>query len=172
VARLGGCLLIAALAEEWLFRGFPLTRLADVFGRGWANLVMALLFALAHFGSSGFNSMAQLNIVLGSLVVGAMRFTPGGIPAAWGFHFAWNFTQVLCGANLSLETIDVPGVTFAASGSAFVSGGTFGPEAGVGATIATIAVLAVLIRWFHRQESQDPPFPFGLGGARVPRSAV
>jgi membrane protease YdiL (CAAX protease family) len=164
VARLGGCLLIAALAEEWLFRGFPLTRLADVLGRGWANLAVALLFALAHFGSSGFNALVLVNIVLGSLVVGAVRFTPGGLPAAWGFHFGWNFTQVMCGANLSLEDIDVPGVTCAAAGSTLVSGGTFGPEAGIGATIATVAVLAFLIRWFRRRQSLTAPFPFGLGG--------
>ena len=159
VAQLGGILLVASLAEEWLFRGYPLTRLADGLGRGWANVLMALLFAAAHYGSDGFNTVVMLNIVLGSLVLGALRFTPGGIPTAWGFHFAWNFTQVLCGANLSLEEIEVPGITFVASGPPFVSGGEFGPEAGIGATTATLVVLVLLAILFGRRGARDLPIP-------------
>jgi membrane protease YdiL (CAAX protease family) len=164
VLSLGVCLLFAALAEEWLFRGYPLTRLSDACGRGWANLLMAFLFAAAHYGSTGFNSMTQINIVLGSLVLGALRFTSGGIPAAWGFHFVWNFTQVLCGANLSLEEIDVPGITFAGKGPTVLSGGAFGPEAGIGATIATIPVLVLLFFYFRRHGIQDLPIPLGRSG--------
>jgi len=156
------CLLIAALGEEWLFRGFPLTRLAGVVGPGWANLLMALLFAAAHLGSSGVNALALSNIVIGSLVVGSLRFTPGGIPAAWGFHFAWNCTQVLYGANLSLEGIEVPGVVFSQMGSAVVSGGSFGPEAGIGATVSTVLVLALLVVFFRRHGIRDLPFPLGV----------
>jgi membrane protease YdiL (CAAX protease family) len=158
VIPLGGYLLIAALAEEWFFRGYPLLKLASVLGRGWANLVMAVLFAVAHLGTPGSNLLVSINIVLGSLVVGSLRFTPGGIPAAWGFHFVWNYVQVLCGATLSLEYVDVPGVTFAASGSTFFSGGVFGPEASIGATIATIPVLVVLAVYFRRRGLRDVPY--------------
>jgi len=161
-----GCLLVAALAEEWLFRGYPLTKLADAFGRGWANLLMSLVFAAAHLGSAGSNALALVNIVLGSLVFGSLRFTPGGIPAAWGFHFVWNSTQVLVGANLSIEGIDVPGVTFSQSGATIVSGGSFGPEAGIGATISTAVVLVLLFAIFRRQGCHDLPLPLGVKGGR------
>jgi membrane protease YdiL (CAAX protease family) len=154
-----GCLLVAALAEEWFFRGYPLTGLADALGRGWANLLMSLLFAAAHLGSAGSNALVLTNIVLGSLVVGSLRFTPGGIPAAWGFHFVWNSTQVLVGANLSIEGIDVPGVTFSQLGSTIVSGGSFGPEAGIGATVSTAVVLVLLFAFFRRQGCHDLPLP-------------
>jgi|GEM_PF-1735694 len=158
---LAGVLLIAALGEEWLFRGFPLTKLADVLGPGWANLLISLLFAAAHLGSTGVNALVLVNIVIGSAVVGSLRFTPGGIPAAWGFHFVWNYTQVLVGANLSVEGIDMPGVNFSQSGSAVVSGGTFGPEAGIGATISTVIVLVFLFAFFRRRGIHDLPLPFG-----------
>jgi membrane protease YdiL (CAAX protease family) len=161
-----GCLLVAALAEEWLFRGYPLTGLADALGRGWANLLMSLLFAAWHLGSTGSNALVLVNIVLFSLVVGSLRFTPGGIPAAWGFHFVWNSTQVLVGANLSIEEIDVPGATFSQSGSAILSGGSFGPEAGVGATISTAVVLVLLFAIFRRQGCHDLPLPLGVKGGR------
>jgi len=159
VAQLGGILLVASLAEEWVFRGYPLTRLADGLGRGWGNLLMAILFAAAHYGSDGFNPVVMLNIALGSLVLGALRFTPGGIPTAWGFHFAWNFTQVLCGANLSLKEIEVPGITFASSGPPVLSGGEFGPEAGIVATIGTLVVLVLLTILFRRRGARDLPIP-------------
>jgi hypothetical protein len=103
----------------------------------------------------------MLNIALGSLALGALRFTPGGIPIAWGFHYAWNFTQVLCGANLSLKEIEVPGITFASSGPPFLSGGEFGPEAGIGATIETCVVLILLVVFFRRQGANDLPIPLG-----------
>ena len=156
---LSGVLLIAALGEEWLFRGYPIAELGRAFGRGWANLAMALLFAAAHLGSSGVNGLVLLNIVLGSLVVGSLRFTSGGIPAAWGFHFAWNGLQVLLGSNLSLEGIEVPGVSFSQSGPVFVSGGVFGPEAGIGATLSTAVVLLVLGTHFRRRGVHELPFP-------------
>jgi membrane protease YdiL (CAAX protease family) len=154
-----GCLLVAALAEEWFFRGYPLTGLADALGRGWANLLMSLLFAAAHLGSAGSNALVLTNIVLGSLVVGSLRFTPGGIPAAWGFHFVWNSTQVLVGADLSIDGINVPGATFSQSGSAILSGGSFGPEAGIGATVSTAVVLVLLFVFFRRQGCHDLPLP-------------
>ena len=155
------CLLFAALGEEWLFRGYPLTRLAGLLGPGCANLVMAVLFAAAHLTSAGSGPMSSVNIVLGSLVVGALRLTPGGIPAAWGFHFVWNYTQVLCGATLALEDLAIPGVTFAGAGSVLVSGGTFGPETGIGASISTLLTLGLLLRYFRRQGVRDLPIPLG-----------
>lgn len=161
VIPLSGCLLVAALGEEWLFRGYPLTRLASALGRGWAVLLMSLLFAAAHLSSAGSNALVLFNIVIGSVVVGSLRFTPGGIPAAWGFHFVWNCTQALVGANLSIENLDVPGVIFIQSGPTIVSGGAFGPEAGIGATVSTVVVLALLFAFFRRQGSYDLPLPLG-----------
>lgn len=170
VLLLGCGLLLAALGEEWLFRGYPLMKLAGLLGRGWANLLMSLMFAAAHLRSAGAasNPMVTVNIVLGSLVVGALRFTPGGIPAAWGFHFVWNYTQLLCGADLSLENIHVPGVTYSAAGPVFLSGGAFGPEAGIGATISTALVLILLLVYFRRQGAHDLPIPLGRPHAPNP----
>lgn len=164
VVPFGGCLLISALSEEWLFRGYPLTKLASVLGAGWASLAMSLVFAAAHLGSAGSNPLVHVNIVLGSLVVGALRFTPGGIAAAWGFHFAWNYTQVLCGASLSLEGVNVPGVDFEASGSAALSGGTFGPEGGIAATLVTLIFLLLGFVYFRRSGVLDLPLPLGRSG--------
>ena len=51
-----GCLLLASLGEELLFRGYPLTVFAHALGRGWANLLLAVLFSAAHAAESGFKN--------------------------------------------------------------------------------------------------------------------
>lgn len=156
-----GCLLLASLGEELLFRGYPLTAFAHALGRGWANLLLAVLFSAAHAAESGFNWLIALNIVIGSLTVGAIRFTPGGIPAAWGFHFAWNSLQVLAGSTLSGEDYGVPLIRLVNDGPAVFSGGAFGPEGGIGATFATVIMLAFLARYCRRRGLADLPVPFG-----------
>ena len=123
--------------------------------------VMSLLFAAAHLGSVGSSALALFNIVIGSVVMGSLRFTPGGIPAAWGFHLVWNCTQVLVGANLSVENLDGPGLVFIQSGPTMVSGWALGPEAGIGATVSTVVVLALLFAFFRRRGSYDLPLPLG-----------
>ncbi len=152
-------MLVATLSEEWLFRGYPLTVLARATNPGWANLIMGLLFAAAHASSTGFNALVFFNIVIGSLVVGAMRFTSGGIAAAWGFHFAWNSLQVILGSNLTGLDMKVPVIHFTGKGPDWLSGGALGPEGGIGAAVSTVLVLVFVLRYFRRQGEFSLPLP-------------
>jgi len=140
-------LLILALGEEWIFRGYPLTKLSRVVGGVWANIGVSLLFMACHWGGSGWNILVATNIFLFSLVNGAMRLTPGGIPAAWGFHFAWNSLHILLGATLTGENYAVPAAQFIGQGSKWLSGGAYGPEGGLGTTVATIIGLILIWRF-------------------------
>jgi len=81
-------MFIATLAEEWLFRGYPLYKLSKVIGKGSANVAMALLFVSFHLGASGWTWLVATNIFLGSLVVGSLRFTPGAsrLPGDFTLH--------------------------------------------------------------------------------------
>lgn len=161
VIPLIGLLLIAALWEEWFFRGYPMAKIASKFGPLWANISIAVAFSLAHAAEAGFHGLIACNIVLGSMVVGALRFSKGGIPAAWGFHFAWNGLQGALGSTLSGVDFGSPPVHFVSEGPSWASGGPFGPEGGVGATIATIAVLLLLAAHARRRRI-DLGLPFLL----------
>lgn len=156
-------LFITALGEEWIFRGYPLTRTTQVLGRLRANILISLFFMLGHWGGSGWNSQTIINIFLFSLVNGTMRFTPGGIAAAWGFHFTWNTVYVLLGATLTGENFEVPGLRFTSEGPTWLSGGAYGPEGGFATTVVTIIGFLVIIRYFPQQDvigesSQDSVF--------------
>jgi len=87
-------LLVVALPEEALFRGYFQTRLEDLFpprGRLWgapiswpAWVVQAALFALLHF-IVGF-APARLAVFFPGLLFGYIRARRGGIGAAIWFH--------------------------------------------------------------------------------------
>ncbi len=70
----------AAVGEEFIFRGYLLNRLTDIFGQktwGWitALLLQALFFGLGHFyqGISGVTSTAIDGLLLGALYIAARR---------------------------------------------------------------------------------------------------
>ena len=150
-------LLLAALGEEWIFRGYPLTKLSPIVGKGWANILVSLLFMVGHWGGDGWSALAVLNIFIFSLVNGVMRFTRGGIPAAWGFHFAWNSLYVISGATLSGENFQVPLIQFPSDGPGWLSGGAYGPEGGLGTSIITIVGLMIIYKYLQGKIVTDTP---------------
>ncbi len=141
-------LAVAALAEEVLFRGFPLARLAKVAGKAGASVALAVVFAVAHLGNPEATPLGLVNIGLASLVLSAAFFTPGGIYAAWGVHLGWNAgLGVGADAPVSGIALGLPVLEFRTGGPSWVTGGAFGPEGGLAATVA----MGLALIWLARQ---------------------
>ena len=135
-------LLIAALAEELLFRGFPLMRLARALGKFRASLGLAVLFACAHLWNPDVSLLGLVNIGLASLVLSIAFFTPGGLPLAWGVHVGWNGGLALgADAPVSGLTFDIPVLEFFSGRAGWLTGGAFGPEGGIAASVALVGAL-------------------------------
>lgn len=144
-------LLLAALAEELLFRGYPLRRLSVRFGKVPASVALAVLFASAHLLNPGATGLGMLNVALASLVLSAAFFTRGLLAAAWGLHFGWNAGLGLgVDAPVSGIRFELPGLEFSPGEPAWLTGGSFGPEGGVVASVVMIAALAFLTRNYTR----------------------
>ena len=142
-----GLLLAAALAEELLFRGYPLARLSVTFGKVPASLGLAALFALAHLANPATSAIGLVNIGLASLVLSAAFFTPGGLPAAWGLHLGWNAGLGLgADAPVSGVQLGLPALEFASGEPSWLTGGSFGPEGGIVSSLVMAGVLMWLIR--------------------------
>jgi membrane protease YdiL (CAAX protease family) len=142
-----GLLLVAALAEELLFRGYPLARLSITFGKVPASLGLAALFALAHLGNPATSAIGLVNIGLASLVLSAAFFTPGGLPAAWGLHLGWNAGLGLgADAPVSGVQLGLPTLEFASGEPSWLTGGNFGPEGGIVSSLVMAGALMWLIR--------------------------
>ena len=97
-------LLVVALPEEALFRGYMQTRSSEALGRplrllgatlsGPAWLLQAALFALIHFAVE--LNPARLAVFFPALLFGWLRARRGGVGAAAAFHALCNlFSDVL-----------------------------------------------------------------------------
>jgi hypothetical protein len=137
---LTSCVLLpAAFAEELAFRGVPMVALSRSFGRVPAVLVLAVLFALAHFNNPGLSALALANIALAGVLLSFAFFTPGGLWTSTGVHFGWNITLAALAAPVSGIGLPMPGLDYSPGGPRWLTGGGFGPEGGVVATACLIA---------------------------------
>lgn len=141
----------AALAEELAFRGFPLVVLERAVGRGSAIVVMSVLFAALHAWNPSVTALGLGNIALAGVLLGLAFFAPGGIWTAWGAHLGWNLSIAALDAPVSGLPFTVPLVDFSPGPEAWLTGGSFGPEGGVAATV----VLGLGSVWLARYLRKD-----------------
>jgi membrane protease YdiL (CAAX protease family) len=128
-------LLPAALVEELIFRGVPMVVLSRAFGRGFALLALALLFGAAHLWNDGITPLALVNIVLAGLFLGLAFFTAGGLWTSTGAHLGWNLTLAGLAAPVSGLLLPIPWLDYSTRGPSWLTGGRFGPEGGVLASL-------------------------------------
>src|SRR5438094_478044 len=121
-------LVLAALGEELMFRGYPLRRLADAIGPLPAMLILAVLFGLAHAGNDNATVFSTVNVALAAIWLSFAFFSTGGMALAWGLHFGWNAgLSILFDAPVSGNTFLVPAVEYTPGRHAWVDGGSSGP---------------------------------------------
>ncbi len=152
VAKTAGVLAPAALSEEIMFRGLPLVLLARTMGR-WPALVLVagLVFSLLHGVNPNITPLAYFNIALAGLFLGVAFYAPGGIWTAFGAHLGWNVMLAALDAPVSGMPFTIPLLDYHAGDPTWISGGRFGPEGGVLATIALVAALFMARRWASKE---------------------
>jgi hypothetical protein len=144
--RIGLALLIlapAAFAEEIVFRGLPLVLLDRAAGRNIAIGVTALLFALAHSNNPSITTLSIGNICVAGLLLGIAFFAPGGFWTAVGFHLGWNWAIAALDAPVSGIDFQIPLINYDPGARAWLTGGAFGPEGGLLATLVLVLVTIV-----------------------------
>lgn len=167
----GFVFIIAASAEEALFRGYPLQTMTR------ARLVMvgliltSLVFAFIHRNNPNnppglapftyigiyFINLPFINTTLAGvwLAVGYLRTRSLWFPL--GLHWAWNWTM---GALLGLPVSGIEALTPAPllratdAGPAWLTGGAYGVEGGAACTVALL--VSMLFIWRTRLLSATP----------------
>lgn len=139
-------LLPAAFSEEIFFRGAGYVALSKAFGRLGPAIVLSVLFGAAHLGNPSVTPLAVANVALAGVFLSAALWLPGGIWAATGVHLGWNLTLAALGAPVSGLAFTLPMLDYAMGGPAWLTGGNFGPEGGVIATIIVGTASVVLFR--------------------------
>ncbi len=151
VAKTFVVLAPAALSEEIMFRGLPLVLVAWVLGRGTGLVLVAgIVFALFHGLNPGVTPLGLGNIALAGIFLGVAFYAPGGLWTAFGAHLGWNATLAALDAPVSGLPFDIPLLDYCAGGPAWLSGGRFGPEGGLLATVAITAATLATMRWARK----------------------
>ena len=153
VATLPGLVLVllpAAFSEEFAFRGAGLVLLARAIGRPMAVVTLSAFFALAHIGNPEVTTLALLNVSLAGVFLGATFYLPGGLWTATAAHFGWNFTLAALAAPVSGLPFLLPGIDYMPGSPRWLSGGFFGPEGGLIATVMLTLATVVAARFAER----------------------
>jgi len=136
--------ILVGWGEELLSRGYMLQNLEEGAGLNWAVFISSTIFGLLH----AFNPDASIAAILG--ILGAGYFLAYGYIRTrqlWlpiGLHIGWNFFEgpIFSFPVSGLETINL--LRHEATGPALITGGAFGPEAGL-IVLPAMAVGAYLI---------------------------
>ncbi|HYV07272.1 MAG TPA: CPBP family intramembrane glutamic endopeptidase [Blastocatellia bacterium] len=143
--------LVAAAFEELLFRGFVFQALLHNAGPVVALVLTSVPFGIAHLANPSSTAFSTINTVLAGLWLGAAYLATRSLWMATGLHFSWNFVMAFFfGLPVSgLVTLDRLALVLGRSGSPeWLSGGNYGPEGGLAATIALL--LATVLIWKTR----------------------
>ena len=139
--------LLLAAGEEVLFRGYLFQRGLELAGDIGGVVIFSVLFLAAHLGNPGLTPIAGVNLVLAGFFFGALFVATRSLWSVIGAHASWN---ILIGPTLGLPLSGIdagPSVLHVTSSlPAWLSGGAFGPEAGLSTTLALIAGMIVVAR--------------------------
>lgn len=141
----------AALAEEMMFRGLPMVVAARVLGRGRAIVLLSVLFALAHIRNPDVTAAGLGNIALAGIWLSLAFFSPGGMWTAFGAHLGWNATLAALAAPVSGLPFDIPYIDYRMGRPVWLTGGAFGPEGGLLATVALTVTVVLVAQWVRKE---------------------
>ena len=158
----------AALFEELLLRGVLFRIAEDSLGSYWALALSAAVFGALHLVNPNSTLPAAFAIMIeAGIFLGAAYMLTRRLWLPIGIHMGWNFAEEgLWGTSVSGTAAH--GLTRATlNGPDWLTGGAFGPEASVVATVVCGAIGVMLFRYVARDGRLKQPFwrRRGLSGA-------
>jgi uncharacterized protein len=149
--------LLAAIAEELLFRGFMFQRLMQAFGKWPAQLIVAALFLLTHLNNPGMTgivkTLAAINIFMASIMFGIAYIKTKSLAMPLGLHFMANYMQgTVLGFGVSGG--EAPSLLKPLFDHAplWLSGGEFGIEASIFGLCFVILITIALYFWYPSKD--------------------
>ena len=159
-ARAAGVLVtiwIAATLEEVAFRGLLLRILEERLGTRAALAGSAVVFGVVHLSNEGAHAITLVSVTLAGLMWALVFIVSRNLWVAVAHHASWNAMIFLSGVPLSGEDwrASAPLETVY-RGSAFWTGGAFGPEDSPVNVVLCLAVCVALWRLALRLQQVKP----------------
>lgn len=139
-------LAIAAAGEEMIFRGYAFQLLIRKMGPFATILPVAVIFGFTHASNPHSSMLGVFNTMLWGVVLGYAFLRSRDLWLPIGLHFGWNLVLPLFGVNLSGLTIEVTRYHYRWDLLPLWSGGDYGPEGGLLATIFIVGLFFALVK--------------------------
>lgn len=144
--------LAVAFNEELIFRGYGLQRAVRGFGPWPGQILLALVFAYAHWGNPGMSGStrvwAVLNIFLAGLFFGLIWRRTASLAMPMGIHFGWNWMQgSVLGFGVSGGASEGLVKPIFSGRPEWLSGGAFGLEAGLPCLVLCALATLLTLCW-------------------------
>ena len=133
--------------EELWFRGYLLQNMRDGLGLGRAVAISLVLYGAIHMANPGASLLSGVLIAL----IGVIRvygwISTGQLWLSMGMHAGWNFFQgPVFGYGVSGTSSDSL-IRHELTGPSWITGGAFGPEAGLAVVPVLVAAFAAMWLW-------------------------
>lgn len=152
--------IASAIIEEILFRGIVFRIIEEKLGSYFSLIISATIFGLIHMLNPNSSLIAGIGLAIqaGLLLASAYIYSRNlWLPIA--IHFAWNFTQsAIFGANVSGNKISKTLITSEINGAEWFTGGQFGPEGSIQATLFCLIATVILLVLSHREGKIIKPY--------------
>jgi membrane protease YdiL (CAAX protease family) len=141
-----GSILLLAIHEELVFRGYLLQLISQKAGSTAAALITGVGFGLVHGANSAANPQGLVFTAIGGVLLAWLVMRNGSLWMSSGYHAGWNATAALA-LGLSVSGTTTPGswITITLSGTRWISGGSYGFESSVITGLAEPVVLGALV---------------------------
>ena len=151
-AAWGGAFLLAAIAEEFLFRGYAQFTLATGIGFWPAAVALSALFGFGHLSNKGENILGALSVVSFGLLLCLFLRRTGTLWCAVGFHLGYDWSQTFFYGVPNSGFIPSHNNLFhvTLNGPRWLTGGTVGPEASAICPLV-LAVVAIFFSLKYRK---------------------
>ncbi|MBN1314719.1 MAG: CPBP family intramembrane metalloprotease [Anaerolineales bacterium] len=151
--------LSVGMYEELLARGYLLKNLAEGLNLpaiGSKNalflawFISSIVFGLVHLTNPGASFGSTMNLILAGLFLGLGTILTGELAIPIGLHITWNFFQSsVFGFPVSGISPGATIISTSQRGPEFMTGGAFGPEAGLMGVGAIILGSLAIIQWLR-----------------------
>lgn len=146
----------AAFWEELLIHGYPFAVIRQAAGGPAALVVTSLIFGFLHARNPGASLQSITQVVFAGVWLGGVLLASGSLYAAWMAHLAWNWVlAAVFHTSVSGLPFAAPNYRLVDAGPDWATGGVWGPEGGLGATLGMALALFFLFTRRRREEIQS-----------------
>ncbi|HLR09576.1 MAG TPA: type II CAAX endopeptidase family protein [Bacillota bacterium] len=144
--------ILVAFFEEMFFRGYVMRTMANRGNKKWLIYVgSALFFSVVHGTNPNVTVLGLVNIMLVGLLFAYMFDMTQSLWLPIGYHITWNYFQGnVFGFPVSGTTPHGIYEVDVSIGNDWLTGGAFGLEGGIGATVLILIGFGVT-KWYVKQ---------------------